>query len=86
MWKFDLLQVFSVFESWFKTFVDFAVSGLPLSPVATYIAYIESFPYLGYVNWFLPIGTCVKIMGAWLACIGSYYLISTVLRIARLIG
>ena len=84
--KFDLYQIFSVLESWFQSFVDFAISGLPLSPVQTYIAYIESFPYLGYINWFLPIGTCVKIMGAWTVCIGSYYLFSAILRFCKLIG
>ena len=83
--KFDLFEVWSVLESWWLTLVDFILSGLPLSPVDTFIGYIQSFPYLGWLNWFIPVGTCVRIMAGWLACVGSYYLVSILLRFLKVI-
>ena len=84
--KFDLYEVWSVLEGWWLSFVDFALSGLPLSPVDTFVGYIQSFPHLGYLNWFVPIGVCTKIMAGWLACVGAYYLVSVGLRIFKIIG
>lgn len=59
---------------------------LPASPFAPYVAQFASLPYLGYVNWFLPIGTMLHIMEAWLIAVGLFYAYSVVARWVKLIG
>ena len=48
--------------TWMKEILDkflaLIVSLLPLSPFAAYIDSLEQVPYLGYLNWFVPVGTC----------------------------
>ncbi len=69
-----------------QNFVDTALGLLPLSPVAEFTDYFSSLPYLGYINWFVPVGACVSIFAVWLACIAGYYLVSIILRWARVIA
>ena len=45
-----------------------------------------SLPYLGYLNWFLPVASFIKIGLAWLTCIGLFYLYSVAMRWVKLIG
>ena len=42
-------------------------------------------PYLGYLNYFVPVGTCLKIGTAWLAAIALFYLYSVLARWIKLI-
>ena len=42
-------------------------------------------PYLGYLNYFVPVGTCLKIGAAWLSAIALFYLYSVVARWIKLI-
>lgn len=35
---------------------------------------------IGYVNYFVPIGSMVKILAAWTACIMTWYLASLLMR------
>lgn len=57
---------------------------LPVSPFQRFIASWEGLnnikPYLGYVNWFLPIGQCLSFLGGWLIAIGIFYSIMAFLR------
>ncbi len=85
MFNLDLSGFFSSIEKLWDSFVQFALSGLPLSPVSEFLDYFSSLPYLGYINWFIPVGACVKIMAAWIACVTAYYILSAVLRWAKLI-
>ncbi len=59
---------------------------LPLSPFAPYIDQLSALPFLGYLNWFIPVGTLVGIGTAWLTAIGLYYLYSVVMRWIKLIS
>lgn len=59
---------------------------LPLSPFRPYLDMFGSLPYLGYLNWFIPVGTCVTIGASWLAVIGMFYLYSIVMRWIKMIG
>lgn len=59
---------------------------LPLSPFQQYIKAFGSLPYLGYLNWFLPVASFIKIGLAWLGCIGLFYLYSIVMRWVKMIG
>lgn len=40
---------------------------------------------LGYVNWFIPIGTMLGILAGWLACIAAYYVYQIILRWIKVI-
>lgn len=75
---------------WMKEILDRFLSGLlsvlPLSPFTEIISSLGSMPFLGYLNWFIPIGTFLKIGSAWLAAIGLYYLYSVIARWVKLIS
>ena len=58
---------------------------LPTSPFAPVIDSLEKMPYLGYINYFVPVGICIKIGEAWLAAIVVFYLWSVVARWIKLI-
>ena len=75
--------------TWMKEILDkflsLIVSLLPLSPFAGYIDKLEELPYLGYLNYFVPVGTFLKIGAAWLSAIALFYLYSVVARWIKLI-
>ncbi len=62
------------------------LSVLPLSPFAEIISSLSALPFLGYLNWFIPVGALLKIGSAWLAAIGLYYLYSVIMRWIKLIS
>lgn len=66
-------------------FLNFLMKVLPLSPFADFISQLETLPYLGYINYFIPIGTFLKIGVAWLGAIGLFYLYSIIMRWVRMI-
>lgn len=66
-------------------FLDTVLKVLPTSPFRDFINSMEELPYLGYLNYFIPIGTFIKIGTAWLAAIALFYLYSIVLRWIRAI-
>lgn len=68
------------------SFVDYVISLLPSSPFATVFAQIGNLPYLGYLNWFVPVGQILGVMTVWLAAIATYYLYSVFMRWIKLIG
>ncbi len=59
---------------------------LPTSPVADWIDLFADLPFLGYLNWFIPVGVCVEITYGWCVCIAGYYLISVLLRWVKVIA
>lgn len=59
---------------------------LPLSPFRQYLDAFSDIPYLGYLNWFVPIRDILVVFSAWLGVITAFYLISIVLRWAKVIG
>lgn len=63
-----------------NNFLEFVLSVLPLSPFKDVINELESLPYLGYLNWFIPVSRFIKIGGLWLTAIGLFYLYSIILR------
>lgn len=67
-------------------FLDVLLSLLPLSPFAEPIAALTDIPYLGYINYFFPLGDCIKIGIAWTTAIGIYYLYSVIARWVKLIA
>lgn len=76
--------------AWMKEILDKFLAGilsvLPLSPFTETINSLAALPFLGYLNWFLPIGTFLKMGTAWLAAIGLYYVYSVIARWIKLIS
>lgn len=73
-------------ESIFSSLIEQLLKVLPLSPFQQFIADFRGLPALGYLNWFFPVGTCLKIMAAWLTAVGLFYLYSIVMRWVKVIG
>lgn len=61
-------------------------SVLPLSPFRRYLDAIGEIEWLGYVNYFIPIGTFIAIFNAWLICMALYYLYSIIMRWIKIVG
>lgn len=75
-----------IFEQIFSVFKEALCSVLPLSPFDDYISQFSSLPYLGWLNWFFPVGECMVVMLAWLGAVGLFYLYSIVMRWIKMIG
>lgn len=54
-------------------FLALLLSLFPLSPFTSVIEELSALPYLGYINWFVPIGDFIKIGTLWITAIGAYY-------------
>ncbi len=59
---------------------------MPASPFQQWIDKFGNIPYLGYLNWFIPVAAFVKIGLAWLGCIAIFYIYSVAMRWVKLIG
>ena len=77
--------MFTFMKEILDKFLSFLLSILPTSPFAPMINSLEQMPYLGYINYFVPVGTCIKIGEAWLAAIVIFYLWSVIARWIKLI-
>lgn len=73
-------------EEMLGSLADGLISLLPLSPFTEMITTLEQFPYLGMLNWFIPIAQMVGIAGGWLLAIGLYYAYSVIARWLKLIS
>lgn len=72
-------------QSLWNSFAGLLVSVLPTSPFQEYISDFVPPSWLGYLNWFLPVGTFLSILSAWLVAIGLYYLYSVIARWIKVI-
>lgn len=59
---------------------------LPKSPFQEFLADIGEIPFLGYLNWFFPVGDCIKVMIAWCGAIALFQFYSIVMRWLKMIG
>lgn len=59
---------------------------LPDSPFTGFIESLESVSWLGYLNWFVPVGTFVTIGTAWVAAIIVFYIYQMILRWSKVVG
>ena len=62
------------------TFLDWVLKLLPTSPFTQFIEACSAMPYLGWLNWFVPVGQIIAVGEAWLFAIGLFYMYSIVLR------
>ena len=67
-------------------FLQAVLSLFPLSPFREVINELGTLPYLGYINWFVPIWDFVKIGTVWLAAIAAYFAWSIIARWIKLIS
>lgn len=62
------------------------LSFLPGDPFMPFIQGVSSLPYLGWFNWFIPVGSCIGVGAAWLLAIAIYYLYQIILRWIKATG
>lgn len=74
------------FQTIFNAFAQKLLDLLPLSPFQEFIGNFSSLPYLGWLNWFFPVGDCLVVMLAWLGAVGLFYLYSILMRWLKMIG
>lgn len=75
-----------VFATLWEWGVDWIYKVLPLSPFAPYLDQLAGLPYLGYLNWFFPIGQALTITATWLTVIATWYSWQVLLRWLKVIG
>ena len=74
------------FQAVFEAFGEKLLQLLTLSPFTQFIDQFRNLPFLGYLNWFFPVGDCLKVMAAWLTAVGLFYLYSILMRWLKVIG
>ena len=74
------------FQELFNGLMEPLLRVLPTSPFKEYLAYFKDIPYLGWLNWFVPIRAGLVVLGSWLGAIALFYLYSIVMRWLKLIG
>ncbi len=67
------------------SFLSYVLDLLPSSPFSAFLEDVSGLPFLGYLNWFLPIGKMLEVGAAWLAAIALFYLYSIIMRWIKLI-
>jgi len=70
----------------FNGFYDSLLAVLPQSPFQNFINGIGTIPFLGFLNWFIPIGTFINIGVTWLGAIAIFYIYGIVMRWVKMIG
>ena len=69
-----------------KKFGVIILSVLPTSPFDKYLDDLGSLDYLGYLNWFIPVGSFIKILLTWVTAVGVFYIYSIIMRWVKMIG
>lgn len=72
--------MFDMLNEIFNSFANSLSSVLPRSPFSQFLEQFENLPFLGYLNWFIPVGACIDILLSWLSAIALFYLYSIALR------
>lgn len=52
-----------------RVFKAIIINSLPLSPFREYISYFNAWPYIGWLNWFLPVRGYLVVWGVWLGSV-----------------
>lgn len=69
-----------------QSFAAEVVKLFPSSPFRSFLSEFTGFQFLGWLNWFFPVGACLRILSAWLVAVGLFYLYSIVARWVKIIG
>ena len=75
------------FQELLQEFGSWLLAVLPTSPFRGWLGQFKSHfnPYLGYLNYFVPISDFVAIIGAFLAVVVVYYLYSIIMRWVKML-
>jgi hypothetical protein len=58
---------------------------LPDSPFRGFIDNIAEIPYIGYLNYFVPVSDFLALLTVWGAAVGLFYVSSVILRFVKAI-
>ncbi|WP_077612758.1 hypothetical protein [Clostridium sp. Marseille-P2415] len=58
---------------------------LPDSPFQSFINQIDKIPFLGYLNYFVPVAQIIAITQLWVTAIAVFYLVQLALRWVKMI-
>lgn len=64
----------------FNSMLMLIIDLLPDSPFRGFIDNIMSIPYIGFLNYFVPVSDFVAILTVWCGAIAIYYVFSAILR------
>jgi len=64
--------------------INVVVAVLPSSPMSDVSSVNIAYEYLGYINYFLPVGQIVDVCLVWLGCIAGFYIYMALGRWAKL--
>lgn len=70
----------------FTNLLQRVIQLFPLSPFRGIIDQITSLPYLGWLNWFMPVSEIITVVNLWIAAIVAYYLYMVVARWIKLVS
>lgn len=73
-------------QTLWANFAEDLVELLPKSPFTEFLGKFSEIPYLGYLNWFVPIREILIVMASWLSAIALFYLYSIIMRWLKVIG
>ena len=78
-------------ETIIKILVTVALAGiiialLPASPIQGIISALDEIPWIGEINWFVPVGRMAAVTAVWASVCLSYFAISWILRQLDIIG
>lgn len=73
-------------QSIFQWLGNVISSILPTSPFQQYIDLFRGFEYLGWLNWFVPIGQILTVFAVYLTAVSAFYLYSIILRWVKVLG
>lgn len=73
--------ILNIFNQLWNTIISF----LPGSPFKGFIGLATSIPYLGILNWFVPVSEIIGVMEVWLTAIALFYMYSAIMRFIRLL-
>lgn len=59
---------------------------LPTSPFTKFINALEQSSWLGFLNWFIPVGDILSIFAAYLGAVGLFYVYSVLMRWVKVIS
>lgn len=75
------------FQEIFGEFGEWLLQVLPTSPFRGWLGNFKSqfSPFLGYLNYFVPISDFLAIFGAFLAVVAVFYLYSIIMRWVKML-
>lgn len=68
-----------------KSILALALKLLPDSPFRGFIDSLGDVPFIGYLNYFIPISDFLVLLTAWGTAVTLFYVVSAVLRYVRAI-